>query len=143
MFQLIPWTLLIIIFYIIFTSIISFIREKFPFEMRDARFSWELFVTLVIVYIIVILGFGLIYFILSFQGIVLIEGGEIREVSMLGSLIHSIYFSGVTMLTIGYGDIVPIGIGRIFAVVEALIGYVLPAAFIMKLFQTRERYRNK
>ena len=51
----------------------------------------------------------------------------------LGSLIHSFYFSGVTILTIGYGDIVPIGIGRLVALIQALIGYVLPTAFVLRL----------
>lgn len=106
--------------------------------MKESRFSMELFYTLLIIYSIVILGFGMIYFILSFQGIILMEYGELREVNALGSIIHSIYFSGVTLLTIGYGDITPIGFGRAIALVEALIGYVLPTAFVLKLVQSQQ-----
>src|SRR5690625_4202239 len=125
---IIPWLILIGIAFVVIKSLIEFIRGgKFRMEMRDSRFSLELFYSFVIIFIIVIVGFGLIYFILSFQGIILVEHGELRQVSILGSIIHSMYFSGVTMLTIGYGDITPIGIGRLIAVIKALIGYMLPS----------------
>ena len=112
-------------------------------ERSNSRFSVELFYILLIIYSIVIIGFGLIYFILSFQGIVLVEDGELRQVSILGSIIHSFYFSGVTLLTIGYGDITPIGIGRLIALVQALIGYVLPTAFVLKLVQSSQEKGDK
>lgn len=102
-------------------------------KMKNSGFSSEMFYTLLVIYSIVMIGFGLIYFILSFQGIVLVEHGELRQVSIIGSLIHSFYFSGVTLLTIGYGDIIPIGIGRLIALIEALIGYILPTAFMLRL----------
>ena len=143
--KIFPWLIFLLICFVLFKSITGFIRgnKKYgKFELRDSRFSSELFWTMLVIYIIVIIGFGLIYFILSFQGIVLVENGELRQVSVLGSVIHSVYFSGVTLLTIGYGDISPIGIGRFFAVTEALIGYVLPTAFVMRLFQTQSRERE-
>lgn len=143
--KIFPWLIFLLICFVLFKSITGFIRgnKKYgKFELRDSRFSSELFWTMLVIYIIVIIGFGLIYFILSFQGIVLVENGELRQVSVLGSIIHSVYFSGVTLLTIGYGDISPIGIGRFFAVTEALIGYVLPTAFVMRLFQTQSRERE-
>ncbi|WP_164219869.1 potassium channel family protein [Virgibacillus sp. YIM 98842] len=141
---IIPWLILGGIAFIVIKSLIDFIRGgRFRTEMRDAGFSLDLFYSLVIIFIIVITGFGLIYFILSFQGIILVEHGELRQVSVLGTLIHSLYFSGVTMLTIGYGDITPIGIGRLIAVLQALIGYILPTAFVLRLVQRGQRSRNE
>lgn len=122
--------------FIMVKSMAEFIHggtKKANKRITEGRFSVEVFYTLLITYTIVIIGFGLIYFILSFQGIVLVEGGELREVSIIGSFIHSFYFSGVTILTIGYGDIVPVGIGRLVALIQALIGYVLPTAFVLRL----------
>ncbi|RDW20877.1 hypothetical protein CWR48_04535 [Oceanobacillus arenosus] len=144
--NIIPWFIFVIVCILIFISIHAFIRGGiFPtrMEMQDSRFSGELFIVLLIIYSLVIIGFGMLYFILSFQGIILVEGGELREVNIVGSIIHSMYFSGVTLLTIGYGDITPIGIGRFIALIEALIGYVLPTAFVMRLFQTGSRSRDK
>lgn len=130
------WLIIICICFIILRSLFEFIQGghvQVGFRLKESRFSLEVFYTLLIVYTTVITGFALIYFILSFQGIILVEHGELEQVSVFGSLIHSFYFSGVTMLTIGYGDIVPIGIGRFIALIEALIGYVLPTAFVLRL----------
>lgn len=136
------WTILVVICLIMMISIVQFLRGgmfRMGVELKESRFSTELFYTLLIVYLIVMIGFGLIYFILSFQQIVLVEYGVPRKVGVSGSLIHSFYFSGVTLLTIGYGDIAPIGIGRVVAVIEALIGYILPTAFVLRLVQSRRK----
>lgn len=130
------WIMMIGICILILKSIITFIRgEKFQTKFRDkeSKFSLEVFYTLLIVYTIVITGFALIYFILSFQNMILIEHGDTRKAGVISSLIHSFYFSGVTLLTIGYGDIVPVGVGRFIALIEALIGYILPTAFVLRL----------
>ncbi|ALX48951.1 potassium channel family protein [Lentibacillus amyloliquefaciens] len=131
---------------VVAVSILDFIRggkTRERMHVHEGQFSFEIFYTLLMIYLIVILGFGLIYFVLSMNHILLVEGGELREVSMFGSLIHSFYFSGVTLLTIGYGDITPIGIGRIIALIQALIGYVLPAAFVLKIVQNNQYNRER
>lgn len=128
------WLVIIFICSVMLSSLISFIRGE---TLKESGFSLEIFYTLLIIYVIVITGFALIYFLLSFQGVVLVEYGELHEASLVGELIHAFYFSGLTLLTIGYGDIVPIGIGRLVAIVEALIGYVLPTAFVLRLVQTK------
>jgi potassium channel LctB len=112
-------------------------------KLKESRFSTEIFYALLVIYSIVITGFALIYFILSFQGIILVEHGELRQVSVIGSLLHSFYFSGVTLLTIGYGDIIPIGIGRLIALIEALLGYILPTAFVFRLVRTRHDHKDE
>ncbi|WP_164669994.1 potassium channel family protein [Virgibacillus doumboii] len=144
--KIIPWIVFIAICIVVLASLIDFIRGgklRFRMEMRDSRFSVEIFYTLLIIYLIVILGFGLIYFVLSMNHILLVENGELREVSIIGTVIHSLYFSGVTLLTIGYGDITPIGIGRFIALVQALIGYVLPTAFVLRLVQSNQENRDE
>src|SRR5690625_3959939 len=130
------WIVIILICFIILKSLIEFIQGgkiKFGVEMKGRRFSTEIFYTLLMIYTIVIIGFGLIYFILSFQEGVLVVSSELVPKNVLGALFESIYFSGVTLLTIGYGDISPIGIGRFIALAEALIGYILPTAFVLRL----------
>jgi potassium channel LctB len=97
--------------------------------------SFELFYTLIILYGTVIVGFGLIYFSLSFYQVILVEIGQVKQETIKESLFRSFYFSGVTMLTIGYGDIIPLGIGRAIAIIQALIGYLLPTSFVLKLVQ--------
>lgn len=145
MMPIVSWFFIGMICFIVIKSILDFVRgdHRFSVRLQDSRFSVELFYTLLIIYTVVIIGFGLIYFILSIQGIILVEFGEKRQVDVFGSIVHSIYFSGVTLLTIGYGDITPIGIGRFLAIVEALIGYILPTAFVLKLVQSQGRMDDK
>lgn len=132
---IVPWVFVLLVSITMVGSIVYFVHRG---KNNPARFSMETFYTLLVVYIIVIIGFALIYFIFSLHHVVLVEGGELRQVSVIGSLIHSGYFSGVTMLTIGYGDITPIGYGRLIALIEALIGYILPTAFVLRLVQNKQ-----
>lgn len=140
------WIIIVIIICIMFKSILEFLSGglfKGRQMLQESRFSIELFYTLMVIYIIVLIGFGLIYFILSFHQVVLMEYGQVKRFGVLETLVHSIYFSGVTLLTIGYGDIVPIGIGRLVAMVQALIGYILPTAFVLKIVQKSQTRENK
>lgn len=50
------------------------------------------------------------------------------------SIQHSIYFSFVTLSTLGYGDIVPVGpVARGFAVCEAIVGQFYLAVLVARL----------
>ncbi|GAA5417849.1 hypothetical protein Pryu01_02925 [Paraliobacillus ryukyuensis] len=114
-------------------SIYTFFTSKI---YQRSYFSASIFAALLLVYLIVLIGFGFIYFWLSLHDVLLIEYSQPPEQFHLIELFaHAFYFSGVTLMTVGYGDITPIGWGRVIALVEALIGYILPAAFIFKLTQ--------
>ncbi|GAA0498732.1 potassium channel family protein [Salinibacillus aidingensis] len=126
------WLSTFLIFYIMFTSIYTFFKRKD--EIRG-RFSFDQFYILVTIYLTVMTGFGIFYFLLSQQGIPLLDEGHLRGTSQWDRLGHAIYFSGVTLMTIGYGDITPIGIGKFIALFESMIGYVLPAAFFVQVLQ--------
>ena len=64
----------------------------------------------------------------NFSGQVLTEG-EIRSVSFLEGL----YMSLITYTTVGFGDYLPIGWIRVFAVTEALLGIFLAPLFLVGL----------
>ena len=58
----------------------------------------------------------------------------------------AIYFSTVTFTTLGYGDITPVGHYRIFAVFEALMGYICVGLFVGALglyFSYRSHHRHR
>lgn len=96
--------------------------------------SIENIIYLVFLYGTIMIGFGLIYIILDLNGhIVLIEDTSYLEVSFLDRLETGFYFSAMTLFSVGYGDIAPIGIGRMIAVIEALVGYVIPTAFVARV----------
>ena len=54
-----------------------------------------------------------------------------------------IYFSFVTLATLGYGDITPVhGVSRMFAIMEALIGQLYPATLLARLVSLEVSHRN-
>lgn len=82
----------------------------------------------------VILGavFGLIFYILP-SSLAKINGDTIS------SLVEAIYFSFITMLTIGYGDIVPVTlIAHILTIIEGLIGWVIFGVIVYKIVSVKE-----
>lgn len=126
--------LLPVVVYCIFMSI----RTLFiPNTLRGKLVSIDNFVYLGTVYLTVIIGFGLIYLLFELIGMsVLLEVNQLNKHNMFET---SFYFSAMTLFSVGNGDVIPHGIGRIIAVSEALIGYTLPAAFVAKVVFDREK----
>ncbi|MFB7140345.1 potassium channel family protein [Gottfriedia sp. NPDC056225] len=94
------------------------------------------YIILFLIYGTVLIGFSAVYFILEHgQRPILIE----HSIPIEGTNYHimglCLYFSAITLLSVGYGDIVPVGIGRWVAMMEALIGYTMPAAFVLQVFK--------
>ena len=56
----------------------------------------------------------------------------------LDGLITAIYFSFVTALSIGYGDVVPVGVIRILAIAEGAAGLLIFGCLVSKLVSRRQ-----
>lgn len=56
-----------------------------------------------------------------------------------GNFWEALYFSVITFTTLGYGDIQPIGVARVFASVEALLGIFLISLFVFVFCQKMVR----
>jgi potassium channel LctB len=125
---------MLLIFIVITCMFMSIKIIILPISRQHNRFvSLENLYLLFFIYLTVLIGFGLIYTLLGVNGIaVLIENGTPILGHYFVHLKTSMYFSAVTLLSVGYGDIAPIGVGRWIAVAEALIGYTLPAAFVVR-----------
>lgn len=65
------------------------------------------------------------------------EGGSPVD-SDLHGLGSAIYFSFVTATSVGYGDVVPVGIARVIAVIEAIGALLMFGAVIAKLVSHRQ-----
>lgn len=124
-----------LILMIVICSVIQFVFTKHRWSKNNISIAYDVFYALVMIYVTVIVGFALLYYIFSFYDVILYESYYKEHETSLSVWWQSLYFSGVTMLTIGYGDIIPLGVGRFFALLQALIGFVLPTAFVLKVVQ--------
>ncbi len=122
-------SVVIIAFIGVCVSLLLLIKDR---PVRGKRISIRNFIVLFLVYLTIIIAFGSVYMGLELMGWTVLTEGE-RTVG--GNVFHLLedvmYFSAVTLLSVGYGDITPLGIGRIIAMFQALIGYILPAAFVV------------
>ncbi|KHE71081.1 hypothetical protein LD39_10585 [Halobacillus sp. BBL2006] len=105
-------------------------------EFEHKIFSFQLFASILILYMIIMTGFGMIYLCFITQGIpVYMDSSQVHPLGWMEEMGRSMYFSGMTLFTVGYGDMIPVGVGRWIVILEAMIGYSLPAALVIKVWQ--------
>ncbi|MDL4843009.1 potassium channel family protein [Aquibacillus rhizosphaerae] len=126
------------ILFIIANLYIFFTNKSYKKSTFNAPLFYQLFFNM----IGIALGFAVLYFLLSLNGTILKVGSPTGDPAdqSFGNLL---YFSGVTLLSIGYGDYVPVGSVKLFAVLEASIGILLPAAYFMKAFNNGKSDNRK
>jgi len=107
-----------------------------PNTLRQKFASLENFLYLGAVYLTIILGFGLIYILFNLVGMPILHEVNHPHHNIFET---SFYFSAMTLFSVGNGDVLPQGIGRVVAVIEALIGYTLPAAFVARVVLNNEK----
>ncbi|GGH88955.1 potassium channel LctB [Pullulanibacillus pueri] len=83
----------------------------------------------------IIISFTFIYIILEVLGL-----GQIVEhhptplynSAWLNIFTRTLYFSAITLFSVGYGDITPFEWSRMVAIIEATVGYILPAVITVQ-----------
>ncbi|MFD2658214.1 potassium channel family protein [Gracilibacillus thailandensis] len=127
--------LLIAAILFIIIHLVYFFRNK---TYKKSYFSTALFMKLFFVLCGVTFGFSLLYYALSFEETVIVQDLS-AETPVEHSFSNLLYFSGVTILSIGYGDMIPVNTARFFALLQAAIGVLLPTAYFIKaLDQSRD-----
>jgi hypothetical protein len=106
----------------LFSSIVDMFCGYGERPMRVVMFS-----------MIAILLFGALYFMLGIN-----DGGQLLAWDSQHSLLVNIrqfltccYFSVVTFTTLGYGDLTPLGLSRLLAAIEAVVGSFTLALFVV------------
>jgi len=79
----------------------------------------------------IILMYGIIYWLTG--GAVDLQSGE------AANLLDSVYFSGITFVTVGYGDLIPAPHARLVALTEGFLGAFLMGFFVVVLAQRLSR----
>lgn len=133
----------ILIISIIFCMVMS-IRTLFEANTKHRGFSVENLLWLGNLYATILVGFALVYLLFELENYsVILDMGNRIDGSFSQQLKTSFYFSAMTLFSVGYGDISPIGIGRMIAIVQAFIGYTLPAAFVIRTVIEMEQFDKK
>jgi hypothetical protein len=101
-------------------------------SFKPSREQLKKTVNLVLVWVLVAVTFGFLYYFLPGQLI------NSRTGEVITRIFDYIYFSFVTILTIGYGDIVAVGSIRVLTAIEGLIGWVLFGLIVYKVVSVKE-----
>ncbi|TFE01253.1 ion channel [Jeotgalibacillus sp. R-1-5s-1] len=91
-------------------------------------FSLKNFLHLSYVYGVLLLGFASIYTILVIEGIE--AAVPVEEEGFWPLFLLMLYFSAMMLFSVGNGEIVPVGAGRLIAALSAFIGHILPVTVV-------------
>ncbi|MDQ0175714.1 potassium channel family protein [Bacillus chungangensis] len=115
-----------------------------PSRWKYKQISFENFVFLGCTYAVIMLGFGLLFMLLELNNTgIIMDNGNLLSDNFFEKLSTSMYLSAITLFSVGYGDVVPLGIGRLFVMIEALLGYTIPATFVVRTVIDFEQELNK
>ncbi len=82
---------------------------------------------------------GLVYWLTGVLGHPGLKAGQVTIAGDLQGLVSAVYFSFVTVTSLGYGDIVPVGLtARPLAIAEAATGLLIFGALIAKFVSRRQ-----
>jgi potassium channel LctB len=105
----------------------------YPSKWKERLVSFQNFLFLGMCFATIMLGFGLLYTLFELEGIpILMENGKHVSGDFFDYIFTTMYFSGITLFSVGYGDVTPIGVGRGVALIESWLGFTIPAAFVVK-----------
>lgn len=119
-----PYYLTLFIYLLTVFVIINFFRFIDKGKVSNLG---EFFGVMILFIFFVILMFAGVYHYYATDGSTLIDADQRIEAN---NLVSAFYFSGVTFLAIGYGDIVPIGGFIIISILEGILGSVIVFSFV-------------
>src|SRR3989338_3250954 len=108
-------------------------QERFSKFLNNSKFS-----ILFYAYFIIILAFGALFFLLSSTEDHGIYRDNLKISSDARGFFDALYFSFVTSTSLGYGDIKPLGLSRIFSIVEVIISLMIFGVLLSKLLSANQ-----
>ncbi|MFH1788456.1 MAG: potassium channel family protein [Candidatus Altiarchaeota archaeon] len=93
---------------------------------------------ILVAWLAVVVVFGFTYYLVGFAGGVLVSGGVAQNTQGLAGFYASVYFSFITATSLGYGDITPVGVSRVIAIVESVVSLLIFGIVISKLVSIKQ-----
>ncbi|MCG1010259.1 two pore domain potassium channel family protein [Salinicoccus sp. ID82-1] len=100
-------------------------------DRHSLSLNWPLYLYIFTVMFALFVIFAVIYYIISFQTSIYINGNTGESVTDY-TFWEILYYSGVTLLSIGYGDFTPVGVVRFLSLFEGFLGIVVPSVIFIK-----------
>jgi hypothetical protein len=101
-------------------------------SFKPSREQLKKTVNLILVWVLIAVAFGFLYYILPGR---LINSGTGEPVT---NILEYIYFSFITILTTGYGDITATGFIRVLTAIEGLVGWILFGLIVYRVVSVKE-----
>ena len=99
-------------------------------KTHNFTMHWPLYLYIFTVMTSLVLIFAVIYFIASFDAPILTDSNQ-GKIVQNHTFAEMIYYSGTTLLSIGYGDLNPIGPIRYISLFEGFLGIVSPTVIFV------------
>lgn len=100
------------------------------FSIKKSDYWWALAALLIFIPGEIIFLFGC-----NYSGLGIISNNELTN-----DFYNSLYFSVITWTTLGYGDVLPSSGVKVYATLEALIGYVYSGVMISTFFKFTQEF---
>lgn len=108
-------------------------RGVFIFIVEDVRMRWH-----IVFFVFVVIAFGIAYMCLTPQGDGIGQNSTpLFEVYTFVTFLNGIYFSVITVSSLGYGDMHPMGFSKALICMEVLMGLALIGIMIAKVTSRR------
>jgi potassium channel LctB len=111
--------------------------DTHPFSRLEALANYPL-TKLITVWLGMIVAFGFLYWGAGLAMGLGLQAGSSTVNTDLDGFGTALYFSFVTALSIGYGDVIPVGPVRVLAIIEGISGLMLFGCVISKLVSRRQ-----
>lgn len=119
----------------------AFAKKKGELQhTHNFTLHWPLYLYTFTVMTSLTIFFALIYFIASFDSPILIDSNQ-GKIVQNHNFAEMIYYSGATLLSIGYGDLNPLGPVRYISLFEGFLGIVTPTVIFVS--EITKNYSNK
>lgn len=99
--------------------------------ISNLREGFKRVISLIGLWFLIGILFGVIYYLIP-SSVAFFDGQPVT------SIWDSIYFSFVTMLTIGYGDIVAVGVGKSLIILEGLCGWIFFGIIVYRIVAVKQ-----